>query len=230
MRFLLFTTVFLGFLSCGDQPEADQLYQLRMTAIGGSFERGNYGIVIDQMQLFLQEYPEAAEGWTLLGHAYSQRLKRDAAKEAYFQALEVDPDQYQAMTGLGSIFLVKRDYEQAMNYFREAVAINPEFDQAWSSMIIVALKLYQDDLALECAEKALNLNQNDATIAANAAVAYHINNNFQKRDQLTLKARELGIPENDLYTLDRIFGGEISVRGDLPAQAGEPAPPKEATP
>jgi len=227
MRIALVTFFALILFGCGEKvgtSEQEAMYKMRLEAIGGAYQSGRHGLAIDQMQLFLQDFPQSAEGWTILGHAYRGKLQPAAAKEAYLQAIKIDADQYQAMSSLGSIFLVERDYDQAMNYFREAVTVNPEFAQAWSSMIIVALKQYKDDLALECAEKALLLASTDPTVAANAAVAYHVNNNFEMRDQLTLKARELGIPDNDLYTLDRIYGGEISIRGTLPVGAEETQP------
>lgn len=62
---------------------------------------------------------------TLCGHEFLSKENFDAALACYREALQIDERHYNALYGIGQVFLKQEKYSLAQQHFRSAVAINP---------------------------------------------------------------------------------------------------------
>jgi len=163
-----------------------------------------------KLKTHLQQSPEDDLAWVLLGHCHDDLKQVAEAEVAYTKALEINPNQFQALTGMGIQCRKKQAYAEAMSFYRRAIAIDPQYAQAYSSMSIIALKQNNDAEALEFAKQGYNLDPADPALAANLAVAYHYNGQLALRDKLTAEAERLGYKK--IAILKQFYSGEMSVR------------------
>jgi len=78
----------------------------------------------------IDERQEHAAARVNLGLLLLQRGQLELAQEQFSRGLESDPKQAFAHAILGDLAYQRSDYDDAVNHFREAVAINPEWEQA----------------------------------------------------------------------------------------------------
>jgi len=182
----------------------------QLDRIAEVYDRGDTKTAIRQLDAYLKKYPRDDLAWTILGNAHEDEDNDEKAQSAYDKALDINPKRFEAITGLGVLHRKRGDYDAAMQAYQRALQIDPNYAQAYSSMTVIALKRQQDAQALEYASKGYELDNTDAVIAANLAVAYHYNGDFANRDKLTEIAENLGYARVD--TLQQIYDGEISIR------------------
>ena len=118
--------------------------------------------------------------------------------------------QTQAYIGLGILARRREEYGKAMDYYIEALKLDPRSGHAWSSAAIVALKLSDDAKAVEFAEKGWELEQSDPVIAANLCIAYHYAGRIKDRDRMYKQAQRMKY--RSMETIDKIISGELSMR------------------
>ena len=182
----------------------------RLDRIAAIYAEGNTATTIPLLVDYLKTYPRDGLAWTILGHAYNDEDRIEDAQSAYESAIAVNPEQFQAITGLGVIYRKQGNYDAAMNAYERAVKIDPTFAQAYSSMTTIALKRNDDSAALEYARKGYDLDSTDPVIAANLALAYHYNNDFEQRDEFTRIAERLGY--ENVERLQQLYSGELTIR------------------
>lgn len=189
---------------------AERVSRRNLDEIAEMYSRGELVRSKAELSAYLQGRPSDALAWTILGNVHEDLDEDSEAAQAYWKAIELNPQAYQAYGGLGVLYRKKGDNDIAMAYYNKAVEINPRYAQAYSSMSVIELKRYNDQRALELAQKAYQLDNKDPIVAANLAVAYHYNNRFADRNRMFEESRKLGY--RSLEALDRIFRGELSVR------------------
>lgn len=69
--------------------------------------------------------PGFAEAWNKRGDAYAHLRNYDRALADYEHALELNPLHFGVLQSCGEIWLERRDARKAADYFRRALAINP---------------------------------------------------------------------------------------------------------
>ena len=158
----------------------------------------------------LADKPRDPLGWTILGHIREDLDEDGAADRAYRNALEINPGQVEALTGQGILARKTGHYKKAMDDYRKAVEIAPDYAQAYSSMTTIALKLEQDQDAVRYARKGYELDPSDPVIVANLAIALHYVGDFEERDRMAAKARQMGYGKMDV--LKALFDGEWTIR------------------
>jgi tetratricopeptide (TPR) repeat protein len=73
----------------------------------------------------VQDYPDAADGWLLLGKALVQQRELRDAQRALARAIELAPDDMESQVQMGVALFYSGD-SQAANYFRRAVQLKPD--------------------------------------------------------------------------------------------------------
>jgi tetratricopeptide (TPR) repeat protein len=183
---------------------------IRRNQIAITYNEGDYEKAIADFEAYLARYPRDDLAWTILGHAFENLDQYDEAEQAYDAAIAINPKRFEAITGLGILHRVRGEYDEAMAAYELALSIDPNYAQAYSSMTTIALKKNKDEKALEYASRGYELDPLDPVIAANLAVAYHYNNDFENRDRFAEKAKELGY--TNFESLNGIFAGELTIR------------------
>lgn len=186
--------------------------EAELESIAGVYQRGDYAMSIQMLADYVRRYPRDETAWTILGHAHEKCDQDGLADAAYRQALQVNANQHQALTGLGVLCRKARLYDQAIHHYQAALRINPNYAQAYSSMTVIAIKQRQDTVALQYARKGYELEPTDPVICANLAIALHYNGLFAERDQYVGRAGQLGY--HGMQSLYQIMRGETTVRDD----------------
>ncbi|HVR38918.1 MAG TPA: tetratricopeptide repeat protein, partial [Thermoanaerobaculia bacterium] len=82
---------------------------------------------------FVRRHDEShrfAEEYSLSGLSLIHERKLEAAESAYRSAIEIDPRSALAWDGLGIVAFNRGNFIEAEEYFRHALAINPEYEAA----------------------------------------------------------------------------------------------------
>jgi tetratricopeptide (TPR) repeat protein len=117
------------------------------------FQTGIKLIVEDQPREAIAKFdevlvlkPDFAEGWNRRGDAYAALGDNDRALQEYARAIELNPYHFGALDSCGRIWLERGDYRTAAEFFRRALALNP--NQAELAAVLARLeeKLENDRL------------------------------------------------------------------------------------
>lgn len=181
-----------------------------LNRIAKIYQSGNVEKAIPELKSYLSAHADDTLAWTILGHASKDAGQLAEAEKAYKEAIRRNPKRIEAMTGMGMLARVTRDYDEAMRWYEQAIAIDPKYGQAYSSIVTIALKKSDFKKAVSMGEKGYQLDSTDPVIAANLAIAYHYDKQIDARDRMTKTAARLGYGKLDV--LQKIYAGELDVR------------------
>ena len=191
VNLMLSTLCFLLLASCDRDPTGSRSSK-ELDEIATLVEKGNNQTALLKLQEYTQRYPKEGLAWTILGRVNLDLDRLRDAERAYHKALELDPENFQAITGMGILSRKQGQNDEAMKYYNRALQLRPDYAYAYSSMAVIALKQGHDKQALEYATKAYELEKTDKTVVANLAVSYHYNGMLELRDKTTAEAERLG--------------------------------------
>ena len=206
MRPLLAAAVMLAVMGHATAKDVQKL-----NAIVDIYNSGDVAKAIPQFKSYLSAHADDDVGWTLLGQAHKDVGQNAEAKKAYTEALKQNPKRLEALTGLGMLARIAKNYDEAMSRYEQAIKIDPKFGGAYSSMVTIALKRGDFKKAVTLGEKGFQLNGKDPTIAANLAMAYHYAKQIEARDKMTKTAAKLGYSKADLDVLAKLYSGELTI-------------------
>lgn len=95
----------------------------------------------------------------------------DASEVAYQGALEVMPESFEAMTGLGLLYRAQQRAEDAMPYLVGALALRPHSPEALSNLGAVLEMQGHATEAIECYQRAVQWAPNSSTALSNLGAA-----------------------------------------------------------
>lgn len=120
------------------------------------FAAGDTVTLIDSLQRSLRERPDNARGFALLGLAYQQRARETGDPSSYprseralRKALELDPRNAQATSGLAALALVRHRFRDALALGTEARALAPNVASTYGVIGDALLELGRYDEAFE---------------------------------------------------------------------------------
>ncbi len=87
-----------------------------------------------------------------------QRQRRDTAKRAYQQALQIDPNCHEAHRGLARVYAADLDHERAVSSFRAALRGAPNDANLWFELGMTHSQHKEWDPAIEALSRAAELN------------------------------------------------------------------------
>lgn len=208
-RFLfLMGLVFI--VSCGDVRYFDKMNEIGDAA--ELYEAGKLEETIDQLNALVLIKKNNEYAWTLLGHAYEDLDRDSLAKNAYEKALVIQPRTEEAMTGLGVLARKAGDYNKAAEHYYESLEVNPDYAQAYASLLVVELMRKRFKKAISIGLKGYELDRSDPVIASNLTVAYHYAGDSLNREKFYKISKNLGYPK--MESLDLILSDEYTVFGE----------------
>ncbi len=105
--------------------------------------------------------PQDVDSWVLLGRLLNAIEDRDGAEEAFQKALDVEPDNEDALVGMASVYLDRGDNAKAAELYKKAADQNPSA-AALERLASAYEQMREFELAAETLKKALDLNPPDA--------------------------------------------------------------------
>lgn len=134
----------------------------------------NHGQIEKGVELIKQSLSKKprAHGYCFLANVYLQNGMNEEAKLACLKALELDPDFEETFFLLGEVER-STSYEKAIEYYREAIKQDPQYQLAWQALgsaLVAERDTVQE--GIEALSKALVLDPNDYWALAYLANAY----------------------------------------------------------
>jgi tetratricopeptide (TPR) repeat protein len=87
-------------------------------------------LAIDKLDRIIAYRPEFAEAWNKRGDAYLNLGELDRALADYQQALRLNPYHFGAMISCGEVWLERSNARRSAEYFRRALDVNPNLQEA----------------------------------------------------------------------------------------------------
>lgn len=93
-----------------------------------------------------------------LGNIYVRLGQLNLASASYAKAYTIHSDSEILLVNYGTLSIQMNDWNQAIDFFRAAASINPEYDRAWLGLALVHRHYGDHELALGNLETALDIN------------------------------------------------------------------------
>ncbi|WP_353684718.1 tetratricopeptide repeat protein [Thermodesulfovibrio sp. 3907-1M] len=93
---------------------------------------------------------------TEIGYAYYIEKNYQLAFVEFHKALQIDPDNKNALHGLALVHMEFQEYETARDLFLKILSIAPDYADAWFNLGICYQRLNMHKEAIEAFQKALN--------------------------------------------------------------------------
>lgn len=139
----------------------------------------------------------------------------DAASADCRRALEINPDQplvWHTWATIGLGYFEKRQMDQAIESFNEALRLEPNAVESWFNMGVAYAEKGDTEGALRCYLRALFLSPENSKVRCNLGAVYFQNSQFSHAEQCFRKAIEIN---PDYARAWDNLGATLSARGDL---------------
>jgi len=114
----------------------------------------------------------SAKAFFTLGSALHESGLIEEAIQHYLDAIETDPDFWDAYFKLGVLYQIMGRYDEAMSNYRKVSELKPDHMEAIINMGNVLRALGEVDNAIPCFKQALEINPDYASTHNNLGVAY----------------------------------------------------------
>lgn len=109
----------------------------------------------------------------------------------YFEkALEVNPSNVRALSGIGNVYAALQQQDKAISYLDKAVSIDPNDDTAYFGLGVCYLDLQQHNKAIPYLQKAVELRPDNVKAQEALAIAFVRNAVEYGKAQQNQKAKE----------------------------------------
>jgi tetratricopeptide (TPR) repeat protein len=115
------------------QEEVDRLRvgkQVSLSAAERLIHQARYGDALRLLQQAVQDYPDSAWAWSMVGKAHLGNNEVPAAERALRKATELGPNLFEVHFYLGVALLLQKKYPAASSCFRKATELKPDFADA----------------------------------------------------------------------------------------------------
>jgi tetratricopeptide (TPR) repeat protein len=150
-----------------DGPKPDKLQAARLAEQKGDLARihANYDLAAAYYQDAIHNDRHNATLFNKMGIAELQLNQKGMARRSFQQALKFDPQSDAAISNLGAIALIEKRYKIAVNYFKQALALNESSATTHVDLAEAWVGLGEIDRAMTEYARALEL---DADVLADA--------------------------------------------------------------
>ena len=97
--------------------------------------------------------------WRITGDAYYNLKRYDEAIEAYFQAVDIDPEYVLAWYNIGKVAETLAAYDEAIKAYNQTISINPDLADVWLRLgYIYYAKLTRYEDAIKAYRQLVRIN------------------------------------------------------------------------
>lgn len=115
---------------------------------------------IAHLRIFLGQQKDDAEAWGLLAMLQYDADQYDGLEAAAEQALNLKPDEPNALLALGSLWLERQEPDKTLEFLERLVQKYPEHGRAWSGIAFARMLRMELPVAVEAFEKATRFMPN----------------------------------------------------------------------
>lgn len=150
-----------------DLPAHRLLAQIYTQQIGGGdrqqrIDDGMLHKAIDEYQKITQLAPKDVESWDMLGRLQKVAQNSAEAQNAYKKALEIDPDNEEALTGLAQVYLDLGDNTEAAAIIKKLADKSPS-QRSLRALAGTYEQMKEFSLAADALNRAIEMNPPDAS-------------------------------------------------------------------
>ncbi len=135
-----------------------------LLASSGTTSLGGADLTIANMQKRIQSNEADYKAWASLGLAYQQKARETndpgyygEAEKAFQKSLQIKPDDYEALAGLGALDLSRHNFKEAQGWGRKAVNVLPDRAYAYGVIGDGQIEMGNYDLAVATFQKMVDL-------------------------------------------------------------------------
>ena len=129
-------------------------------------------------ETFLQQEPESAEGWHLLGLMAHHQRKLDEAIAHYRKSLVFDPEHCDSYNNLAVALHEQGKRSEAIPYYQKVLALKPDYSDAHNNYANALREQGDLDGAIAHYQQAIELRPDYADAYNNLGLAYYAQNDF----------------------------------------------------
>jgi tetratricopeptide (TPR) repeat protein len=131
----------------------------------------------------VEKYPNSSWGYNNLGIAQSKLGDMDGAEQSFLKTVEFEKNPlffYKSLGNLGNVYLIKKDYKNAIKWFNAALKHNPSHVPSYTGIAEAysGLKDYNNSLAYF--NKALDINPKDSFAYNGIGTVYKDMGNYKE--------------------------------------------------
>ncbi len=143
-----------------------------------------------------------------LAEKYVDERQFEQAISEFTEVLKIDPQAFEAYTGIGFVYIELGKYEQALENFNKAIEINPDYAQAYDNIGVVYWLQRQYQQAIPYFEKAIYVNPDYLPAITNLGSIYILLNRYPEAVIYYLKAFQIDPTNADsAYNLGVAYQG-----------------------
>ena len=184
--------------------------EYRVMEVENKVSSGQYTAAIEMIEGIFQltELPahHKANLYRLIGDCFTKLGDRDAGKNAYVQAIECDPYSARAHIGLGTVSLMKANFDIGVIHFQKAVSLVPNNEMASLGLGLAFHGLDELDEAHRWVLKALEINpENTSAIYTLVRIAQERESYSELETPLRIYLKRHPHDHSMIYTLAGIL-------------------------
>ncbi|UXY14256.1 type IV pilus biogenesis/stability protein PilW [Chitiniphilus purpureus] len=163
VAFWLLLGLCLGAVPGVQAVQANDAAVLRTQLAAGYFQRGQYGVAIDEAKRALAVNPKYAEAYNVLGLIYAELKEEGKARDHFLKALSLSPDNPDINHNYGWFLCERAQYEEGILYYLNALK-NPLYANPDKTLVNAgqcALKSGKPQAAQDYFERALRYRQDN---------------------------------------------------------------------
>ncbi|MFD2572164.1 tetratricopeptide repeat protein [Spirosoma soli] len=132
-------------------------------------ETGDATGSLADLQRIEKQYRDSTFYQTRLGDTYVRLNNPALAQSAYDRAIQLDPDNVEALTNRAALYYSQKQYEQAEHDIQRALQLNPKQDAALNNQSLLLARTGKYAEALAYVERALAIKSNQPYYLNNKA-------------------------------------------------------------
>jgi type IV pilus assembly protein PilF len=215
-------------VTASDESEASRRGRLRLELATRYYAQGQTGTALDEVKQALLANPNQAAAYNLRGLIYTSLNETKLAEESYRRALQIDPNDADAMHNYGWFLCQQKRFPDANTQFNAAVAL-PQYRERGKSLLaqgVCQARAGQMATAEQTLQRSFEVDPGNPATAMNLADLLYRRGEFQRARFYVGRVndvREFSNPES-LWLAARIenklgnragvsnFGGQLRAR------------------
>lgn len=178
----------------------DQLYMAYFIKGYAHFELGDSSLFVSSVQTALELNPDFYEGYAMLGSFYST-MESDLALDYFRSALDVKPNDSQAMYGIAVYLQNQGRIEEAIAKYEQMLSLDSTQVLAWYNQGYIWLEFEEEpEKAIPFFEEAISLQPEYVDALYNLGLAYERLESLEDAKAFYRRALEVN-PQYDLAAL-----------------------------